>query len=182
MKFTHFTAITLLSLCLQAPAQAALINIAPTGTATASNFWKTPTGLYDPQNAIDGNNSTTWNSGGFRQQWIEIDLGSIVAIDSITGLTEQTPEGFVRHNVYLDGLLNYTWNEFSTTEQLFTHDFISPILAQTIRIETSASPSWVAWREIEIFSESSAVPLPPTSLLFLTGLAGFLVFRNRKAN
>ncbi len=166
--------ITLCALLFSVHVNAALINVAPDGTATASSFFAAST----PANAIDGDNTTVWNSGTFAPATITIDLGETIAISQITGLVEQTPNGNVRHDVFLDNILSFSWTGFSTTGLLFVHDFITPVAARTIRITTTDSPSWVAWREIQVFTQSNAIPVPATIWLFLSGL--ILLFINRR--
>ena len=159
-------------------ASAALINVAPSGTATASNTWLTNTADWSAKNAIDGDTSTIWNAGSFSPEWIEIDLGRSVLIESIAGLTEQFPQGFTRHNVFLDGVFHFDWSESTTSSQWLTHDFVTPILAQTIRIDTLRSPSWVAWREIQVFT--SAVPVTSTIWLLAIGIPAVMFTRRMK--
>ncbi|MBV9382457.1 MAG: discoidin domain-containing protein [Streptosporangiaceae bacterium] len=57
-------------------------NLALNQPVTASSFLQT----YTPQNAVDGNTSTYWESsdGAGYPQWITVDLGSVQSIGSIT--------------------------------------------------------------------------------------------------
>ncbi|MGD0063163.1 MAG: discoidin domain-containing protein [Streptosporangiaceae bacterium] len=57
-------------------------NLALNQPVTASSYYQT----YTPQNAVDGNTSTYWESsdGAAYPQWITVDLGSVQSIGSIT--------------------------------------------------------------------------------------------------
>ena len=108
--------------------------------------------------AVDGNAGSLWNSGNEAPQWIEIDLGQAYDIGEVRLLISQYPAGNTLHRVLgkgsgadavfheltrFEGLTeDGQWLEFSPEEPWAG--------IQTIRIETVASPSWVAWREIEV--------------------------------
>ena len=55
-------------------------------TATASSVDNTSD---EPQNAVDGNPTTRWSSNYTDDQWITVDLGSVVAFDQVYILWEQ---------------------------------------------------------------------------------------------
>jgi hypothetical protein len=177
MKKTLYTLIIMLaSLTVAMEANASFINIAPTGTATASNSWLgAPGGPATPDKAIDENNNTGWNAGDSPVQWIEIDLGIDNEINQITGLVGQSPNGFTHHDVFLDGVLSFSWDGFTTNSQLLTHIFSSTVTAQVVRIQTTTSPSWVSWAEVQILTEINAAPLPSTILLVSFGLCALLI-------
>lgn len=110
-----------------------------------------------PSNAVDGDPTTAWNAGHHPPAWIEIDLGASFSIDQVRLLVEQTPNGPTVHNVYF-GDANRT---FTLVEVLSRRTSDSEILSfapntarqsvRFVRIETTASPSWVAWNEIEVW-------------------------------
>lgn len=112
-----------------------------------------------PANAIDGNTGTAWNSGGFPTQWIQIDLGRVRPVCSLRLTALQSPAGTATHTVLIgDNELSLT--PLRTVSRSFA-DFqveIVPVAVNTryIRIRTDSSPSWVAWREIQVFSSQSA--------------------------
>lgn len=122
----------------------------PVATASAS--------LSDSpaSNAIDGNIETIWNSGAGPEQWIQIDLGKPAAIRAIRLHVSQYPEGETTHQLWVGADANNLTliHKFSG----FTRDFdilgFTPSTPLTniryIRIVTTKSSSWVAWREIEI--------------------------------
>jgi len=122
----------------------------PVATASAS--------LSDSpaSNAIDGNIETIWNSGAGPEQWIQIDLGKPSTVSAIRLHVSQYPEGETTHQLWVGADANNLTliHEFSG----FTRDFdmleFAPSTPLTniryIRIVTTKSSSWVAWREIEI--------------------------------
>ncbi len=122
----------------------------PVATASAS--------LSDSpaSNAIDGNLETVWNSGAEPEQWIQIDLGNPTTVSAIRLHVAQSPEGETTHQVWLGADANNLTliHEFrGPTNDSGILEFIlpSPITnVQFIKIVTIQSPSWVAWREIEI--------------------------------
>ncbi len=121
-------------------------------TANASNS------LSDspPSHAIDGVPDTIWNAGDDAPQWIEIDLGADHSIESIRLLVAQDPGGPTAHQVTArgsdDSVIAMTTLAGSTSDG----DWLGPPLefplegVRSVRIDTPASPSWVAWREISI--------------------------------
>ncbi|MDN7880594.1 discoidin domain-containing protein [Burkholderia aenigmatica] len=115
-------------------------------------------GTSYPTNVLDGNPATFWNSGGFPQQWIELDLGQVVPIRKIRLLTLQSPSsGYTSHTIYagttpapttavqtLSGTTSDSqWLEMDTTD--------APVSARYVRVLTTQSNSWVAWRDIQVF-------------------------------
>ncbi len=107
-------------------------------------------------NAVDEIFDTIWNSGAGPVQSVEIDLGGTVRVTSIRLTVSQYPEGTTIHQVWagLDSnslVLVHTFNGF--TQDLDILDFTPPeplSSVRVIRIVTTESPSWVAWREIEV--------------------------------
>jgi hypothetical protein len=69
----------------------------------------------------------------------------------ITALVDQTPSGTTNHQVTLDGRSTpeFSWTGVTSNGDLLTHRFGTLQTAQKVRITTIASPSWVAWREIQ---------------------------------
>ena len=110
--------------------------------------------------ALDGDAGTLWNSGDNAPQWIEIDLGQPYDIGAVRLLISQYPAGNTLHRVlgkspgaskafyeltrFEGSTEDGQWLEFSPEETWAG--------IQYIRVETVASPSWVAWREIEIIA------------------------------
>lgn len=106
--------------------------------------------------AVDGDLGTLWSSGGGPTQWIEIDLGAEYNIRGIRLTTSQYPEGRTIHRLLgrsasgqFTVLKIFDGNTTDGQTLIFTPS--QPIQAiRYIRVETTSSPSWVAWREIEV--------------------------------
>lgn len=109
-------------------------------------------------NAVDGDATTSWGSGQFAPQWIEIDLGAAIAIAAIRLGVDQFPDGDTVHAV-LGRPPGGSYREL----HMFRRRTMTGALLEYVpsvpwdgirylRVETRASPSWVAWREVEVFA------------------------------
>ncbi len=107
-------------------------------------------------NAIDGNLETVWNSGAEPEQWIQIDLGNPTTVSAIRLHVAQTPEGETTHQVWLGADANnltliHEFSGFTRDPDILEFVPSTPLTnIRFIRIVTTKSPSWAAWREIEI--------------------------------
>ena len=109
-----------------------------------------------PFAALDGNSDTIWNSGAGPEQWIQIDLGQPTAVRAIRLTIAQYPAGETVHQIWAgaseDSLaLLHEFRGF--TKDPDTLEFSPPSSVANIRfirIVTPKSPSWVAWREVEV--------------------------------
>jgi hypothetical protein len=113
---------------------------------------------YGGDSAVDGDLGTSWSSGAGVPQWIELDLGEAYDIREIRLLPSQYPAGATVHRVRGRG--PGTGGDFVDLH-IFDGDtedskwlVITPperwLGIQVVRIDSVASPSWIAWREIEI--------------------------------
>jgi hypothetical protein len=111
--------------------------------------------------AVDGDFGTLWNSGGGPLQWIEIDLGAEFTLSEIRLTVSQYPEGRTIHHIMGKGadtgdqfilLHTFEGNTRDGDELVFKNEDMSTKI-RYIRVETVVSPSWVAWREIEVTEE-----------------------------
>jgi hypothetical protein len=108
--------------------------------------------------AVDGNPDTWWSAGAMAPQWIEVDLGATHNIQSIRLLTSQYPSGLSVHKIRGKGagpqdlyIVLHTFEGITTDVQALSFTPVQPWQGiRYLRIETLDSPSWVAWREIEI--------------------------------
>ncbi len=113
-----------------------------------------------PELAVDGNRDTWWSAGTSAPQWIEVDLQAPVDIERINLVTSQYPDGETLHKVWgkPEGgqyQLLHEFNEKTTDNQDLTFLPDVPwVNIQYIKIETTKSPSWIAWRGIEIYGVS----------------------------
>ena len=131
--------------------------VMPAGsTFSASQSWApagSPTGAFDPHWAFDGivEAWSQWNSGDFPVQWIEVDFGTPQRFSAISAIPSRLPlTGASTHEVYLDGVLAFTWSGTNMSAQPLVHDFGAFQQAQKVRITTTASDSWAAWFEIAV--------------------------------
>lgn len=99
--------------------------------------------------------TNTWNAGHFAPAWVEFDLGSSRVITSIRAVPEQSPAGAVTHYVYAGNSPAPT--TLVATLSSSNGDVMEPLAstvgtyARYVRVYTSSSPSYVAWREVEIY-------------------------------
>ncbi|MDX1998442.1 MAG: discoidin domain-containing protein [Thermoanaerobaculia bacterium] len=123
-------------------------------TATAS---RNPGGA---PNVTDGchDSSCAWNSMGPAPAWIQIDLGGQRRVRQIVVNPEQTPAGATQHRITGWGEANQTPLLLAELNTVTISGGLTTIVIagntgdgiRFVRIETVASPSWVAWREIEV--------------------------------
>jgi uncharacterized protein YceK len=124
----------------------------PVKTMTASN---TGAGNVTAANATDGDTKTQWSSGGPAPQWIQLDFGETTSVSKVRLDASQTPDGPTTHQIYggpspsqmellgtLEGATkDNQWLELNTPAKNVRY----------LKITTTKSPSWVAWREIEAY-------------------------------
>lgn len=109
-----------------------------------------------PEYAVDENTSTMWGAGASPPQWIEIDLGQDATINSVRLMTSQYPAGDTVHEVRVrsaDSTFEtvHTFNGYTTGDQWLEFIPDTPLEnVRYVRVYTLSSPSWVAWKEIEI--------------------------------
>lgn len=114
--------------------------------------------------AVDGSQWTYWNSGDYPRQWIEIDLGAPYPLSVIRASITQLPDGVTTHEFSTAGpnpldeyKLLATFSGFTKDQQVLEHPGPADDV-QYILVETTASPSWVAWREIEALTNCADIP------------------------
>jgi plastocyanin len=108
--------------------------------------------------AVDGLMANWWSSGGYPDQWIDIDLGTPVAVGRIRLFVSQYPDGSSTHKILTRATtgdpwdLQYTFTGNTVDNQVLEY---SPPTAwanvRYVRVETTASVSWVSWKEIEVY-------------------------------
>lgn len=114
-----------------------------------------------PENAVDDNAGTQWGAGDGPVQWIQVDLQGNYRVTEVRLLVAQYPAGNTVHRVQVrvsgsDAFV--TVHEFSGSTNdnnwlVFEPDAPLDNVIQ-IRVQTIASPSWVAWKEIQVFGEA----------------------------
>jgi hypothetical protein len=106
--------------------------------------------------AVDGVFDTLWSSGDYATQWIEVQLAQPLSKGTVKLTVSQYPDGHTEHRVYgrtrAGGplVLLHTFRGNTHDGQVLTFDLAGDTAFKFLRVETVASPSWVAWREIEV--------------------------------
>ena len=114
----------------------------------------------EPGKAVDGDPDTIWSAGAGPTSWIQVDLGQKLRIASIRLTVSQYPDGPTRHRVSCSTTSGGARQTLSTVTgssrdlDVLAVTLDAPVACRFLRIETLASPSWVAWREIEVFGTS----------------------------
>ena len=109
-----------------------------------------------PEQAFDGNPDAIWNSGDDAEQWIQIDFGEARTITEIKLTIAQYPEGETIHQIWAgtseqDLQLVYEFSRKTADGDTLEFHPPDPLAGiRVVRIITPTSPSWVAWRELEI--------------------------------
>ena len=136
-------------------------------TAIASHTY---TG-FDASRAVDGDTSTFWSSGttAAASPYVELDLGFDQTVSQVRLLTSQSPAGNTTH--VITGRTSTgttvslgTITGFSYDDQWLTLDVSATV--RFVRIATTQSPSWIAWKEIQVYpqaSPSGTINAEPTS-------------------
>jgi len=112
-----------------------------------------------PALAVDGDPNTLWNSGGPPPAWIELDLKRTVTLSKVRLLVEQSPAGPTTHQLYFGSspaptALIATQPGSTSSMQWLEVDVPDPKpTGRYLRVQTTASPSWVAWREIVVLTQ-----------------------------
>ena len=111
-----------------------------------------------PEAAVDENEATQWGSGAEPVQWIEVELDPTAQVAEIRLLVAQWPEGRTVHNVLIDEGAGFrSIHTFDgTTRDGDWLEFVPEAALmgiERLRVETITSPSWVAWREIEVIAD-----------------------------
>jgi hypothetical protein len=129
-------------------------NLALGKAVTASNEYPgNPASL-----AVDGNWWSYWNSGNFPPQWIEVDLGSAQPVGEIDLGITQLPDCTTDHLLYGRAsssdpyALLREFNGYTVDQQVLRYTAATPQQIRFVRVETTSSCSWVAWREIEVYA------------------------------
>ncbi|MDH3942803.1 MAG: amidohydrolase family protein [Anaerolineae bacterium] len=137
--------------------------------------------------AVDGyagpEGDNWWSSGYGPEQWIEIDLGADSTITSLRMLTSQDPPGKVAHEIWGRGASGSYYLLDTLTAESRDNEWLSFTPAepwegiQFVKIVTVESPSWVAWREIEVMgtqeevekAEITPIPGEIADMIFFNG-------------
>ncbi len=130
-------------------------------SATAISASTTQTGS-SLAHVTDGNASTAWSTGLPAPQWILMDLGKTTTLNQIRLLPNQMPLGQTIHTIQAgatpDSLQTiFTLNQFTYNNVWITIPLLLPVPnVRYVKIATSISPSWISWREIELYEGSTS--------------------------
>lgn len=111
-----------------------------------------------PTLAFDGDATTLWNAGSGPPAWIQVQLSGPTRVFEVRLRVAQTPNGPTTHRVsaLIDGQGWITLADLAGATadgQLLTIRPTAPVeRVRAVRIDTTASPSFVAWREVEVVS------------------------------
>jgi hypothetical protein len=112
--------------------------------------------------AVDDDSATLWSSGGDPTQWIQVDLQGSYQISEIRLLVAQFPGGNSTHQVQVlaqnsgDLQVVHTFQGATNDNDWLVFTPASPLqVVARIRIQTDASTSWVAWKEIQVFGKTA---------------------------
>ena len=109
-----------------------------------------------PSAVLDGNPETIWNAGAGPEQWIQIDLGKPTVVRTIRLIISQYPAGETVHQIWGGANENslsllHEFRGFTKDPDTLEFNSTSALTnIRYIRIVTPQSPSWVAWREVEV--------------------------------
>lgn len=119
-----------------------------------------------PQMAVDGDPTTQWSAGAYPTQWIEIDLETPSTIGEIRLRVGQWPAGTTLHQLWVGTTQDAMQQVYKFSGQEYDFDVlifmpVSPLdNIRYVRIVTTESPAWVAWREIEVLAPFPGTPTP----------------------
>lgn len=106
---------------------------------------------------VDGNLETYWNADAQAPQWVEIDLGGAHTIQKIELVARMKPDGWAAHEVWVvDSAGKETrvhtfggeWKDGQVLSQTFSPGLPNVV---KVRVLTTGSVSYPAWREIRIY-------------------------------
>lgn len=111
--------------------------------------------------ATDGILDSEWAAGTHGEQWVEIDLQEARRINRIRMTVSQDPVGETHHRVWAirtDGthILLADWRQVTHYGDILEANLLGLLDdVRRIRVETLSSPSWVAWKEIEVYGDEA---------------------------
>jgi hypothetical protein len=113
-----------------------------------------------PEYAVDGQ-PTQWGAGSDAPQWIQVDLGAPETVTLVRLVVAQWPAGETVHQIWGGGpgedlSLMHEFRGYTEEGQILEFIPDAPLEGiQIIRVVTLESPSWVAWKEIEVIGEAN---------------------------
>ncbi len=130
-------------------------NLALNASAEASAFLEGQT----PAMAVDGDYSSQWGSGEYAPQWLKVDLGQDYDLGKVKLHVAQYPAGNTAHRLEA-AKSSGVWvllKEFNGTtadgDILTWTSEGSEDLYRYVRVTTMESPSWISWKEVEVYGK-----------------------------
>lgn len=139
-------------------------NLALNKPATASNVYRGyGVDVTIPSKANDGDITaySYWNAGAYPPQWWEVDLLGSYTVERIELVVGQDPSNIITtHEVWVtygNGTTSNVHTFSGLTSDYGVLSFVfNPALSGVtkVKIKTTSSQSWVAWREVRLFGSS----------------------------
>ena len=111
--------------------------------------------------AIDGDPDTIWSSEQHATQWFSVAFDGLYLLEMVEMVVAQAPAGLTTHEVWL-GNGTGTRTLYKRLSDVYTEDgqtlrveIVPPQIADEVLILTLDSPSWVAWRELQVFGSQT---------------------------
>jgi hypothetical protein len=114
--------------------------------------------------AVDGSLESFWSAGAGPLQWIEVDLGVPTPVSELRLHASQSPAGPTVHRVIgrsdvsAGEELLHEFGGTTADRQMLESSSFGERVVRFVRVETTVSPSWVGWREIEVLSRCRDIP------------------------
>ena len=111
---------------------------------------------HPASDASDGSADTCWSAGSGAEQWIQIDLGKPTSVKMVRLVISQYPEGQTDHQLWAGAspdrlTMIHEFKGYTKDPDVLEYSPPSPLIdIRFIKLVTIQSPSWVAWREIEV--------------------------------
>ena len=130
-------------------------NLALNASVEASAFLADQT----PPMAVDGDYSSQWGSGDYAPQWLKVDLGQDQDLGTVKLYVAQYPGGNTSHRLEA-AKSSGAWvllKEFNGTTSdgdiLIWTSGGSEDFYRYVRVTTTESPSWISWKEVEVYGK-----------------------------
>jgi hypothetical protein len=105
---------------------------------------------------VNGNLTDAWNAQQYAPQWVTIDLKNEYPVTRIRLHVDQAPAGNTTHEIWVAGNDQAYQKVATITGNTQSGQILEHIFApkrdgvRYVKIQTVNSPSWVAWREIQV--------------------------------
>ena len=128
-------------------------NLAQGKPATASSQWNEGCA---PGKAVDGDFGTRWSAANAQPQWLEVDLGEAMTINTVA--VTQFGLGIAKYRVQY--WAEEKWNDVCAGSDLplFAQFVFQPVRASKVRLAIDESKGMASVHELEVFNDSRATP------------------------